>query len=204
LISPTVPPYEMGSLRSHAVTLGSAVTLLAVILAISNDAETAVALVAFCAVGYAGRTAVRSSDRFDRIRSSLGALGPRARTAVGAVVTVAAIAAVTSEAGDALLLTGVVAIGYVGYRSGAVLRGALYGAVLGVGGGVSLVVVLVVALGLSTALGVSGTQDLLVKTLYAPWLVGGLGLLWTLAATAFGGVFGAAFGGAGGAIARLG
>ena len=194
----------MGSLRSHVITLVSALTLLAVILAVSNDAETVVALVAFCAVGYAGRTAVRSSDRFDRIRSSLGALGPRARTAVGAVATVAVIAAVTSEAGDALLFTGVVAIGYVGYRSGAVLRGALYGAVLGVGGGVSFVVVLVVALGLSMALGVSGTQGLLVKTLYAPWLVGGLGLLWTLAAAVFGGVFGAAFGGAGGAVARLG
>ena len=136
-------------------------TLLVVILAVSDDAETAVALVAFCGVGYAGRAAFRSSQRFDRARSSLEVLGPRARPAVGAAVTVAVVVAVTSEAADALVLTGIVAIGYVGYRSGAVFRGALYGAVLGGGGVVSFVVVVVAALGLATAFGVAGRYTML-------------------------------------------
>lgn len=188
------------SLRERAATGGSVLLLLVVILLISADAETALALGAFCVVGYASYYGYRTSSVMRPIRSQLT---PRRKRGVGLLVSLGVVFLVADAADEGLWVAAMIAFGYTGYRSGRVLRGALYGAVVGVVSSAALVVLVGGVLLLASVLDVGGTRRLLFQALLAPQVVGFFTLLWGLFVLVLGGITGLVSGGVGGAIARL-
>ncbi|WP_232701375.1 hypothetical protein [Halobacterium wangiae] len=188
------------SLRDMATTVGSVAVLLVVVLLVSSDAKTAVALGGFCVVGFVLHRAYRSSRTVGAIRARLS---PRANRVLGVAVLLAVVLTVADDASALVVLTAAGLFGYVGYRAGSVLRGAWYGTVGGLLGSVALVVLLGVAFLLATVAGVEGTRTLALKTLVAPQVVGFVTLVWSVFVVVLGGLVGLVSGSVGGAFARL-
>lgn len=181
-------------------TGGSILVVLVVILLISTDAKTVIALSTFCVIGYALVRLYRNSELVRPVRTHLT---PMRKQAIGVVVVLGAIVAVADEVDVGLWMIGMAISGYTGYRSGRVFRGAISGAVVGVVGAI-LFVALVGALFLViTGFDVGGSQELLFQVLYAPHVVGFLTLIWVGFALALAGGTGLICGGLGGAVARL-
>lgn len=186
------------SLRSWAKVGGSVLVILGAIALVSTDLETAVTLMALCVVGYASRVAVASSDSVGSIRQSMG---PRATVAVGTLCVVGVIVVAASDVTDALALVVTAVLGYAGYRSGSVVRGAAYGTALGIVGSSVVVCLLVVAVGLGTYW--SGGVDALLFTAMFAVLTSVFLLLWVGFVLVVGALWGLVCGSVGGAVARV-
>lgn len=189
-----------GQLRKPLQRVGSVLVLLLVILLISTDTETVIALSAFCVVAYALVRLFRSSELARLVRARLT---PARRRALGATVVLAAIVAVADEVDAGLWMVGMAVTGYTGYRSGRVFRGALSGALVGVAGAMLLAVLVAALLLVVTVFDVGGGRDILYQVLFAPQVVGFLTLVWVGFALALAGGTGLVCGGLGGAVARL-
>ena len=186
------------SLRSWARVGGSVLVILGAIALVSTDLETAVTLVALCVVGYASRAAVASSDTAGSIHQSIGV---RATVAVGTLCVVGVIAVAASDVTDALALVATAVLGYAGYRSGSVVRGAVYGTALGVVGSIVVVCLLVVAVGLGTYW--TGGVDALLFTAMVAVPTSVFLLLWVGFVLVVGALWGLICGSVGGAITRV-
>ena len=181
-------------------TGGSVAVVLLAILLVSADVETAVALVAFCTVGYSAVRFARGSDRSTSLREQVPA--PVVRV-VAAVAALAAFVAVADGLDAGLWMVGMLVTGYTGYRSEQVGRGALVGMAVGVAGAVLLTMLGLGLLVLVTVFDVGGGRDILFQALFAPTVVGAVGLLYVAFALVLAAVTGLVCGGLGGAIARL-
>lgn len=179
---------------------GSIAVLLVVIVLVAADVETVVALVVFAGISYVVSDAYRISSAMRPVRSRIP---PRLKRGLGLVVALVGVVAVVDQVDEGLWLAGMVAFGYTGYRSGRVLRGAHYGAAVGVGSAVALVVLVGGLLLLASLLDVAGARELLYQVLFAPGVVGFFTLLWSGFVVLLGGLTGLVSGGVGGAIARL-
>lgn len=189
-------------LRSWARTAGSLIVLLSAIALVSADLETVAALVVLCVVGYAGYYVLASSERITALYSSMGR---RARFAGGILIATGIILAtvVYGQPTNAFLVAPVIVLVYGGFRSGGVLRGAIYGGTFGVLGSIAMICLFLLLVALAIVLDVPGGRELLYKTLFAPGVVGFLGLIWTGFLIASMGLLGVICGSAGGAIARV-
>lgn len=179
---------------------GSIAVLLVAIVLVAADVETVVALVALAGSSYVVYDAYRTSSSTRPVRSRLPT---RLKRGLELVVALVGVMAVADQVDEGLWLAGMFAFGYTGYRSGRVLRGALYGAAVGVGSTVALVVLVGSLLLLASLLDVAGTRELLYQVLFAPGIVGFFTLLWSGLVVLLGGLTGLVSGGVGGAIARL-
>ncbi|MFD1564620.1 hypothetical protein ACFR99_13845 [Haloarchaeobius amylolyticus] len=189
---------ERTSLRSWARLGGSVLVILGAIALVSTDLETAVALMVLCVVaGYTFQAGVASADGVGLIRRSMG---PRAKVAVGTLCVVGLIAVAASDVADALALVAIVVLGYVGYRSGSVFRGAVYGITLGVVGSIVVVCLFAVAVGLG-AYSAGGIGALLFTVAFP--LTAVAFLLWAGLVLLVGALGGLVCGSVGGAIARV-
>ncbi|AHG05231.1 hypothetical protein HALDL1_07670 [Halobacterium sp. DL1] len=188
------------SLRDAATTVGSVAVLLVVVMLVSSDTKTVVALMVFCVVGWVFSRAYRSSSTVGAVRARLS---PRAKRAIGVVVLIGVVIVVADELDEVVVLAVAGLFGYVGYRAGSVLRGAWHGTLGGILGSVCLVVLLGVMFLLATVVGVDGARTIALKTLVAPQVVGFVTLVWSVFVVVLGGVVGLISGSVGGAFARL-
>ncbi len=185
------------SVRSWARLGGSAPMIFGALALVSTGLETAITLVALCVIGYAFQAAVVSSDSGGSIRQSVG---PKATFTVGALCVVGVIVVTASDVTDALALVAIAVLGYAGYRSGSVFRGAVYGTGLGVVGSSVVVCLLAVAVGLG-AYSTGGVGALFFTVAFPPTLV--VFLLWVGLVLVVGALWGLVCGSVGGAIARV-
>lgn len=188
------------SLRQLATAAGSVAVLVAVILLVSADAGTVVALAAICLSGLLVHRTVGQSELAAAARSRLSS---RTRLILGTLVVFAVIGAVSDGSSEAIVLGMSALFGFVGFRAGSVLRGGLYGTVGGILVAITLVCIAGVALLVATLIGVDGTRKLALKTLIAPQIAGFVTVVWTAFVVALGGVIGLVSGSVGGALARL-
>ena len=189
---------ERSSLRSWARLGGSVLVILGSIALVSSDLETAVFLVVLCmVVGYAYQAGATSADSVGPIGRSMG---PRAKVAIGTLCVVGMIAVAASDVADALALVAIAILGYAGYRSGSVFRGAAYGTALGVAGSIVVVCLFAVAVGLG-AYSTGGIGALLLTVAFPLTVIAFL--LWAGLVLLFGALLGLVCGSVGGAIARV-
>lgn len=186
--------------RDVATMVGSVAVLIVVIVLVSSDVETAVALGGFCVLGGVLHRASQSLSAVCDVRSRLS---PRARRTISVVVVLLVVVAVTDEPSELLWLGAASLFGYIGFQSGGVLRGAWFGTVGGVLGSVAFVVLVAGALVLASIVGVPGTRGIVLQTLLAPQVVGSVTVVWTAFVVVLGGITGLVSGSVGGAIARL-
>lgn len=187
-------------LRWWLRTAGSAAVVLAVILLVSSDAGTAIALTTFCVVGYLLSRVLPRTEAFRTVRSRMP---PGTARAIGAVLVVVVIASAADSVDAGLWMTTMAVTGYTGYRSGSVFRGAVTGGAVGAACAVLLVGTAVGLFVLVTVLDVAGSRAALYRVLFAPQAVGFFGLLWVAFVVVLGGGTGLISGGLGGAVARL-
>lgn len=188
------------ALRRWAARVGSALALLVVILLISADLETVVALVALLVAGVLGYWLVRRSPRLEPVRTYLT---PRRTRLLGVAVAVVVVHVVADEVSEGVWLATATALCYAGYRAGGVLRGAAYGAALAVACAALLVVSAFVLLVVGTIAGIPGLRELPVQVVFAPHVVGFVTAIYGGFALAVSGVVGLVSGTVGGAIARF-
>lgn len=181
-------------------TGGSVLVLFVIIVLVSTDTKTVVALSMFCAVGYGLLRFVRGSAYARPIRTRVT---PARRRAIGITVVVVAIAAAADEPDAGLWMIAMAVTGYTGYRSGRVFRGAITGAIVGVVGAILLATLAGTLFLVVTMFDIGGGRQLLYQVLFAPPVLGFLTLVWLGFALALGGGTGLVCGGLGGAVARL-
>lgn len=188
------------SVREMVTTAGSVALLVVVILLISTDTKTAIALGVFCVAGYGLVAAARTTrlPGLDRVDAPSWV-----RPALGVVIAVAAIAAIADQLDEAVWLAGAVLSGYAGFRAGRVLKGAFYGAVVGLVGALFFIGLVGGGLLLIGLLNIGGARRLLYQVLFAPHIVGVFTLLWSAFIVVLGAGTGLVSGGVGGAIARV-